>query len=497
MLTENFYFHDKNRVQVGPVTRQELDEAVRNGTLNQRSMVYHPSFGHVDEMGMGCVPYSSLQDFQISFSPSIEKFLSSRSSEATTVLSGPNNQGKSLLLKMSRAQLGERSYLVGCSRFYHVNQLRSREVDEYARYSDYDNYMQSLMTSQQNSEENSFNLEQVLVELSDTQRDKLFDVCGQMLGNRFEMRRMVEDNRLSPFYIDMDGENLRFGSLGTRVLLTVVGICMSQRYDTILIDEPELGLSPKIQAQLAHFLYNPAARAEYFPNLRALYVSTHSHILLDRTQWENNHTVTKEDAQITITQVTSASDMQELQFRMLGNDLSTWFMPSCIVIVEGPTDSDYINRVLRVFMPDQRIAVITCTGEGGALSQVHLLNQALGDLSKSPYGQRTCILLDKQHERRNIPRLVKLGIANENIIIWDKNGIEYYYPEDIMCDIFQCGAVQLSHLRFENQRVTVGTIQYDKKDLCKQVIDRLTINSKLNDEVKAKLLSHLAKLISG
>ena len=357
--------------------------------------------------------------------------------------------------------------------------------------------MQSLMTSQQNSEDNSFNLEQVIVELSDTQRDKLFEVSGQMLGNRFEMRRMVEDNRLSPFYIDMDGENLRFGSSGTRLLLTVVGICMSPRYDTILIDEPELGLSPKIQAQLAHFLYHPDARAKYFPNLKALYVSTHSHVLLDRTHWKNNHTVTKEDAQITITQVTSASDMQELQFRMLGNDLSTWFMPSCIVIVEGPTDSDYISRVLRVFMPDHRIAVIGGTGEGEVARQVHLLNQALGELSKSPYGQRTCVLLDKQHEPRNILKLVKLGIAKENIIIWDNNGIEYYYPEDIMCDIFQCGHAQLSDLRFENQRVTVGTIEYDKKDLCKQVIDRLTINSKLNDEVNTKLLGHLEKLISG
>lgn len=44
----------------------------------------------------------------------------------------------------------------------------------------------------------------------------------------------------------MDGENLRYGSSGTRLLLTLLGILLDERFTTVLIDEPELGLSVRI-----------------------------------------------------------------------------------------------------------------------------------------------------------------------------------------------------------------------------------------------------------
>ncbi len=47
-------------------------------------------------------------------------------------------------------------------------------------------------------------------------------------------------------YVDMDGQNLSVGSTGTRLLMTILGLCMDPAFESILIDEPELGLGPKI-----------------------------------------------------------------------------------------------------------------------------------------------------------------------------------------------------------------------------------------------------------
>ena len=58
------------------------------------------------------------------------------------------------------------------------------------------------------------------------------------------------DNRVSPFTVSMDGENLRYGSSGTRLLLTLLGILLDERFSTILLDEPEIGLSPRTEIRV-------------------------------------------------------------------------------------------------------------------------------------------------------------------------------------------------------------------------------------------------------
>jgi predicted ATPase len=116
----------------------------------------------------------------------------------------------------------------------------------------------------------------------------------------------------------MNGTNLRCGSSGTRLLLTLLGLLLNGRFSTTLVDEPEIGLSPRIQAALARLLYNPASRQEYFPHLRQLFVATHSHIFLDRATHSNNYVVAKAGKVVSMTQVQSVSALHQLQFNMLG-----------------------------------------------------------------------------------------------------------------------------------------------------------------------------------
>jgi hypothetical protein len=62
---------------------------------------------------------------EILFEPAPETFLEQRVHHAYTVLAGPNNSGKSLLLKWMKRQLGRTAYMVGVNRFYHIYLLSS------------------------------------------------------------------------------------------------------------------------------------------------------------------------------------------------------------------------------------------------------------------------------------------------------------------------------------------------------------------------------------
>jgi hypothetical protein len=56
----------------------------------------------------------------------------------------------------------------------------------------------------------------------------------------------------------------------------------------------------------------------------------------------------------------------------------------------------------------------------------------------SPYKGRIFVVLDSRHNVKE-GSLVRNGVEKENIITWKRNGIEYYYPLEILADIFSCG----------------------------------------------------------
>jgi predicted ATP-dependent endonuclease of OLD family len=163
----------------------------------------------------------------------------------------------------------------------------------------------------------------------------------------------------------MDGENLRYGSSGTRLLLTLLGILLDERFTTVLIDEPELGLSPHIQTALARFMYKPDLQQQYCPHLHQVYVATHSHLFLDRAAFSNNFAVTKTGSVVSIKPVQSVADLHQLQFKLLGNELESIFLPSAIVIVEGASDVTFMTKVVQLHIPERKVAIV----RGGGMAE--------------------------------------------------------------------------------------------------------------------------------
>jgi hypothetical protein len=297
------------------------------------------------------------------------------------------------------------------------------------------------------------------------------------------LKRTDPANTFSPFYVDMDGENLRYGSSGTRLLLMLLGILLDERFSVILVDEPEIGLSPRIQAVLARFLYDKEHRQQFCPHLRQLYIATHSHLFLDRGVFSNNYVVSKAGNIVSVKPVQSVGDFHQLQFNMLGNELESIFLPSAIVIVEGDSDVTFMTRVAQLHIPDRKVAIVRAGGDGEVQNKLNVLREAFGDLETSPYRDRLFVVLDKKHSL-SVTRIEKQGVLKGNITVWSKNGIEYLYPEDLVATAFYCDAGELANGNFESDPIEFNGIRKSKKQLAQIVTEGMTATHPMHPELQ-------------
>ena len=254
----------------------------------------------------------------------------------------------------------------------------------------------------------------------------------------------------------------------------------------ILIDEPEIGLSPNIQAILARFLYDPEYRQRYFPHLRQLYIATHSHLFLDRSIFSNNFVVTKAGPVISAKSVQSIGEFHHLQFNMLGNDLESIFLPSSIVIVEGDSDVVFLSKVVQIYIPNRKVAIVRAGGDGEVQNKLNVIKEAFGDLEASPYRNRLFVVLDEKYSVR-LERIEKQGVPKQNIIVWSKNGIEYYYPPEFVAQAFRCDVAELNKCDFECDPIEFNGIRKSKNELAQFVSEGLTTAHSLHTEVKRLL----------
>jgi len=405
--------------------------------------------------------------FDLETDPDPWDFHGMRATSPLTVLSGANNSGKSAYLKGLKQHLGRTAYFMGPVRFYHVHQIGSQPKNDNELNELENQFLSVVQHPQQNYEQNFLDLNRILISLTDTQRQTLLDLCSELIGGKFTLQQVDPANKLSMHYVDVDGTNLGHTSTGTRLLMTLLGTCMDTRFSAMLIDEPELGLSPRVQQAFADFLQDPVARKDVFPHLANVYLATHSHVFLDRREPTNNFTVSREGKRLSVSQVQSVSELHQLQFNLLGNDLETIFLPSALVLVEGKTDHKYLERAVELG----------------------------GDLQKSPYRGRLFVVVDSVHDASLKAALSAIGIPSEHIVEWEKNGIEYVYPSSLMANKFGCSEEALGELAIDGDMVEVRGVTFRKSELCDDIVMRITPETVLPAELDDKLLKPLASAI--
>lgn len=404
------------------------------------------------------------------------------------VLVGRNNCGKSFLLKSMTTQWGQNTSYLGPARYQNFNLLGHYTPNRNRRNERWNQFMREWQQQHQNIDNSPVNLQQAVAELTDAQRSTLIEIIQILLGATLEIRHTVDSNSMSQKYISVAGHNISYTSSGFRLIATLVTSLLDTEYDTFLIDEPELGISPEAQGVLADFLFDRAHRARYFPHIKTLVFATHSTVFLDRRVLTNNYTVTKSGDEIALHRVESLAELNRVHFFLLGNRFETLFLPSAIVLVEGKSDHRFIERCLALRFPTSQLSVIAANSDNRIKEILAIARGLLSDLQRSPYRDRIFVILDSIHSAGLPQQLSDFGLPEEAIVKWPLNGIEYYYPPAILDQIYGIGGA----LTIEGDRVSRNGLSYAKADLGDRVANLLTPSTSLHPEFESLLIARIA-----
>jgi len=408
------------------------------------------------------------------------------------VLVGRNNCGKSYLLKNLARQWGPKASYLGPARYQNFNVLgyytpnRNRLNDRWTQF------LNQFSQQQQNFDNSPINLQQAVAELPDSQREKLFEIVEILLGTKLEILHTVDGNSMSQKYISCDGHNISYTSSGFRLIMTLLTSLLDTEYDTFLIDEPELGISPEAQGVLADFLFDRAHRAKYFLHIKTLVFATHSTLFLDRMHVQNNYAMSKNGDTISISQIATQAELNKIHFFLLGNRFETLYLPSAIVLVEGKTDYKFIERAVSIIFPAAQISIIPANSDSRIKEILNIAKGIFGDLQRSPYRDRVLVVLDSVHSASLPQQLVQMGLEQQNIVTWPLNGIEHYYPPKSLNSIYGLGG----EISISGDHVSRNGLTYTKSDLADRVCATLSPTTAHHDEFGGRLLQRLSKMVN-
>jgi hypothetical protein len=209
---------------------------------------------------------------------------------------------------------------------------------------------------------------------------------------------------------------------------------------------------------------------------------------LDRNEITNNYFVEKDGDVIDITRVKNISDINRMHFFLLGNRLETLYLPSLIIIVEGKCDYKYINRMINIHFENSNVSVIQANGDSRIKEIFNLTKNLFGDIQKSPYKDRIFAVLDSVHGKGLTASLESMGLPKDNIVTWQKNGIEYYYPSQILQSIYG----STGEVIIDGDLVKLNGIDYNKNQLVELVVEKLTKEVELPKEFSKEFMDKIA-----
>ena len=438
--------------------------------------------------------YNYDQKPNTSFTDRAQKFLQEANNSEYIVLCGKNNCGKSFLLKTLAQSLGENASYLGPARYQNFNLLgfftptkgRSKRTQKYREF------LSQWKNEQQNIDNSPLNLQQAIAELTDSKRNQLIEIMELLLSSKMELKFTAPDNSMSQKYISVDGHNISYTSSGYRLITTLITSLLDDEYDTFLIDEPELGISPEAQGLFSDFLFDKDIRKKYFGHIKTLILATHSTIFLDRLTISNNHFVEKNGDIIDIRSVNSISEINSIHFFLLGNRFETLYMPSAIVIVEGKCDYKYIKKIFDLRYEGISISVIQANGDSRIKEIFNFSKNIFGDIQKSPYRDRIFVVLDRVHGGGLVDTLKGMGLPEESIIVWSKNGIEYFYPVDIIQSIFHSN----DEFVMDSDRIKLNNLEYTKNELVEMVISRMDKTTVYCKELEQEFCSKIEAVLA-
>jgi len=160
------------------------------------------------------------------------------------------------------------------------------------------------------------------------------------------------------------------------------------------IDEAELHLHPKAQRKLKAVLHELSTKGDQ------VFINTHSSVLIsDNDSDQQIYSVEKFDGATYFEKVDDRRK-HEVVFDLLGGSPSDILFPLNILVVEGPSEVEFIRGISARFYSDKpKIQVIPARGDAFMTQKLVECLQKTYDVLNNPiYSGRFVILLDKQPE---------------------------------------------------------------------------------------------------
>lgn len=163
-----------------------------------------------------------------------------------------------------------------------------------------------------------------------------------------------------------------------------------------LIDEGELHLHPKAQRHLKSALLDLSDQGDQ------IFITTHSSVLLtnDTAEHEGEEKLFKVEKfeGISDIQEQGNEDRQHLVYELLGGSPADLLLPKNFLIVEGPSELIFLNKVIERFYPDAaNVKVLPANGDFAQVTRLSAaLEKIFTPLSESIYAGRFVVAVDRQ-----------------------------------------------------------------------------------------------------
>lgn len=211
-------------------------------------------------------------------------------------------------------------------------------------------------------------------------------------GRRFLLGERISD-RNDQFLID----NRPIPQMGTgaRSLLMIIMALIHPDYTTVLIDEPELFLEPRLQKALRGLFMQKGIE-------KRIVAATHSHLFLNRAEDQYDHNFYFDNATDTITNLKvtiTKTDLRDLTFRLLGASFDDLMLPENYLVVEGGSDYIFLSKVAQLIddVRATKLQVVYVQGVQNALPSINAIAEMIRPYyaEESIYSQRVVCLIDE------------------------------------------------------------------------------------------------------
>lgn len=262
-----------------------------------------------------------------------------------------------------------------------------------------------------------------------------------------------------------------FQGAGLRSLLAILAALTDPALSAICIDEPELGLEPKVQRSLRDLLIHESSE-------RAIVVATHSHLFLDRGNPTSTRVVEREGNLVSVGAVGSEAQLHDIVFQLLGNDTSDLFFPGTYLVVEGAADQVLCEMALTTLdVPRGRVKVLAAGGMSKVIGTISAVMTSLVPLvvNDSPYASRVVTLID-QPSGSNVALANRLSeTLGDRLYVLDETSIEQAVPDEWYLSANRDKAADLNSLVQLKQSGRIEELRQLKRSISSQLSSVMTV----------------------